>query len=108
MLIHDAPPPEYLYKIVSAEAWEKSSGQKDLVLSPMDDSFIHLATAEQVPRVLQKFWRDDEYVVLRVATSKMAGRLIYERNEGGQNRYYHLYEGRIPLEAVVDREGKGS
>mgnify|MGYP000081177397 CR=1 FL=1 len=94
--------PTYLYKIVSVEDWEKSQGKEYLVTGSIDSSFIHLATEEQVVPVAKKFWEGKSYVVLRVDPKKMIGRLVYETNPGGTTHYYHLYEGKIPIEAVVD------
>jgi hypothetical protein len=36
-----------------------------------------------------------------VDASKLAGRLVKERNPGGTTEYYHLYEGSIPTSAVT-------
>jgi uncharacterized protein (DUF952 family) len=96
--------PEYLYKIVSPEEWEESQRQNQVVKSAMDADFIHLATKEQVPRIAQKFWKGREYLVLKLKTKKLEGRLVLEANPGGENRYYHLYEGKIPLDAVENIE----
>lgn len=96
--------PEYLYKILSLEEWDKSLTQTSLVLAKkIDKGFIHLATEDQLEKVLKKYWSNDpEYVILKVATKDLFGKLIYESNPGGTNKYYHLYEGSIPLHAVVE------
>lgn len=94
--------PKYLYKIVSPEEWQKSKTQKILVTSPIDDNFIHLSTEEQLPHVAQKFWKDKDYIILTLDTKKLVGRLVHESNPGGTTLYYHLYEGEIPLDAVVN------
>lgn len=97
--------PEFLYKIISKEAWEESLQKGKLILSPMDDSFIHLATKEQVPRVCQKFWKGQDPLVLKIDTSKITGRLVLEANPGGSTKFYHLYGGTIPLDAVLEVSG---
>lgn len=94
-------PSQYLYKIVSVEQWNQSQGQQMLVLDAMDAEFIHLASAEQVLHVVEKFWRGRDYVILTLASDKLQGCLILERNPGGSTKYYHLYDGDIPLDAVV-------
>ncbi len=94
--------PEYLYKIVSKEQWQASASENDVILSPMDKDFIHFATEDQLPHVAKKFWNNMDYIVLKVTSDKLIGRLVYETNPGGTTKYYHLYEGRIPLEAVRD------
>jgi len=94
--------PQYLYKIVSPEQWQESLLGSEIVLSPMDKEFIHLSKEDQVSHVVQKFWDNKQYVVLKLSTEKLKGRLTYETNPGGTTQYYHLYEGHIPLDAVVD------
>ncbi|MCH9612390.1 MAG: hypothetical protein S4CHLAM102_08800 [Chlamydiia bacterium] len=95
-------PPKYLYKILSLEAWEKSQKQPNLILPPMDDAFIHLAKEDQVHAILSKFWTNQPHIVLKLRTESLPGRLVYETNPGGTTKYYHLYEGHLPLTAVID------
>jgi uncharacterized protein (DUF952 family) len=93
-----------LYKILSLENWQKSQAQEMLVLSDADAKFVHFSTRDQFERILQKYWSDgSEYVVLKVDSEKLLGRLVLEANPGGVNQYYHLYDGSIPLEAVVEQ-----
>lgn len=94
--------PTYLYIILPKEAWKKSVQEKVLLLGPENKQFIHLATDEQVPPIAEKFFKGIDYVVLKIETKKMLGRLVYETNPGGSNKYFHLYEGSIPLEAIVE------
>lgn len=94
--------PKYLYKIVSLEQWQESLLQNKIVSSSLDMDFIHLAKEDQVTHIVQKFWNNMDHIVLKLASKKLMGRLIYETNFGGTNKYYHLYDGNIPLEAVKD------
>lgn len=94
--------PRYLYKIISKDEWQKSLVQNKIALSPLDDPFIHLAKEDQVAHVVQKFWNNKDHIILKLKTKKIVGRLIYENNPGGSTKYYHLYDGRIPIEAVED------
>lgn len=94
--------PEYLYKIISQEQWQKSLLENKVIGSSIDEEFIHLAKEDQVDHVVKKFWNNMDYIVLRLASKKLVGRLIYEKNPGGSTEYYHLYEGNIPLDAVVE------
>lgn len=94
--------PEHLYKIISFEQWQKSLLQNEVVGSPIDTEFVHLAKEDQLDHVAQKFWNNMDYIVLKLASKKLVGRLIFETNPGGSTQYYHLYEGSIPLDAVVD------
>jgi uncharacterized protein (DUF952 family) len=99
---HENHTPQYLYKIVSPEEWQDSLLKNQVVASPLDKNFIHLATENQVAHVAQKFWKGKSYIILKLDSKRITGRLIYETNPGGTTQYYHLYEGKIPLDAVVD------
>jgi uncharacterized protein (DUF952 family) len=99
--------PKVLYKILSAENWLESQHLGSVKLEDADREFIHLSTEDQLKRIAKKYWSDvPEYVVLKIETAKMQGKLVLEANPGGNNKYYHLYEGSIPLSAVVDCESK--
>jgi adenosine deaminase len=94
--------PKYLYKILTKEAWEESQKSGEIVLSKMDDAFIHFSREDQVDGILDKFFADKDAVVLRVDTSMLEGRLVFECNPGGSTRYYHLYDGCIPFSACCE------
>ncbi|MBS0619842.1 MAG: DUF952 domain-containing protein [Verrucomicrobia bacterium] len=94
--------PPYLYKIVSTQQWEKSKELGYILPAPTDAECIHLATQDQLPHVLEKYWNEQEYLILKVETKSLTGNLIYETNPGGQTKYYHLYQGMIPLDSVAE------
>jgi len=94
--------PHYLYKIVSREEWSQSLQGNALILSPMDDEFIHLAQEDQVDHVAKKFWGGRDFLTLKLDPNKLEGQLVLEANPGGTTLYYHLYDGSIPLEAVSE------
>lgn len=101
--IKDEMPPHYLYKILSIDDWKKSQDMESVKLTDADDDFIHLAKEDQLDRIVRKYWdKVPEYVVLKIDITKLAGKLIFEANPGGENKYYHLYDGSIPLKAVVE------
>lgn len=96
-------PPKLLYKILSLQDWEDSQTSKAIKLSKDDDAFIHFSTEEQLGRILGKYWLDKPaYVVLKVDVQKLPGDLVFETNPGGSAKYYHLYNGSIPLDSVVE------
>lgn len=96
-------PPKFLFKVMSLEDWKQSEGQKNVKLSSMDHDFIHLAEEGQVNKVIEKFWsKEKAFVVIKLDTSKLTGRLVLETNPKGTTKYYHLYDGKIPLDSVVD------
>ncbi len=94
---------KYLYKILSKPNWEASKSKKSVVLSADDDDFIHFSKEDQLQKICSKYWGHiSEYYILKIEIKKLKGRLAYETNPGGTSKYYHLYDGEIPLEAVVD------
>ena len=96
-------PPKYLYKITTMENWTESQERPVLKLLIADDDFIHLATEDQIGRILTKYWSNYcDLVILKLETAKLKGRVEFETNPGGTNKYYHLYNGTIPREAVVE------
>lgn len=95
--------PQYLYKVLSVEEWKESQNDKSVKLGAIDKDFIHLSTEDQLSRIVEKYWGNvKEYVVVKIDTKKLPGKLVYEANPGGTNKYYHLYNATIPLSAVVD------
>jgi uncharacterized protein (DUF952 family) len=96
---------EPLYKIVSVEGWEETQGGDRVILSSDDHHFIHFSTKEQLDRIIAKYWSEAEkFVVLKIDTTRLIGRLVYEANVVGGSRYYHLYEGSIPLNSVIEHK----
>ncbi len=93
--------PQYLYKVLSLDSWEKSQSQAAILLPKDDAKFIHLSKEDQLNRVTEKYWSHvPEYVILKLETAKLPGKLVYEANPGGTSKYYHLYSGSIPLKAI--------
>jgi uncharacterized protein (DUF952 family) len=99
--------PTYLYKVLSMDDWAKSS--ETVHLSSMDADFIHLSTEDQLDKIIEKYWAGvSGYVVLKIETAKLSGKLVLEANPGGTNKYYHLYNGSIPLNAIVESKIKNT
>lgn len=95
--------PQYLYKILSLRHWHATQNQHNVVLPGSDEAFIHLATEDQVERIIAKFWADaPQVVILKIDVQKLIGRLVFESNPGGSTRYYHLYNGFIPLQSILE------
>jgi len=95
--------PQFLYKILSLKDWDASQADVAIKLAKNDERFIHLSKEDQLDRISQKYWANvSEYVVLKIDTTKLPGRLVYEANPGGTSKYYHLYNGSIPMNAIVE------
>lgn len=95
--------PEYLFKILSLDLWNASQNRPFLILSTEDQAFIHLATQDQLDKIIEKYWPNaPHYVVLKVRTKALEGKLALESNPGGTTKYYHLYTGKIPFESITE------
>ena len=95
--------PQYLYKVLSVENWEASQNTDSLKLSMDDNAFIHFSRDDQLERITSKYWsKAFQYIVLKVDTAKLPGKMVFESNPGSTTKYYHLYEGSIPREAVAE------
>lgn len=101
MIQAEEPAPKYLYKVVSTEDWKAS--EQSIKLAPADNDFIHFSREDQLDRIITKYWSDvPEFFVLKIDTEKLPGKLVFEANPGGTAKYYHLYDGSIPVDAVVE------
>ncbi|MBT3393922.1 MAG: DUF952 domain-containing protein [Waddliaceae bacterium] len=92
--------PLYLYKVVTADHWKEISERKEFILTSDDKKFIHLSEEHQLGNVVEKFFAGQNVVVLKIDRDKLKGRLEHESNPGGKNKYFHLYEGCIPFDAI--------
>jgi uncharacterized protein (DUF952 family) len=93
--------PVFLYKIITEENWMTSLENKKLLSEKDDTDFIHLATNEQIPKIASKYFKDKNYIILKLEVKRLHGNLILEANPGGLNLYYHLYDGYIPINSIV-------
>lgn len=93
--------PKELFRVMAVEEWERSQQKAFLEVGEKDKEFIHLATEVQLPRIIEKYWKGRPHVVLKLDTRLFEGRLVLEKNPGGSGLYWHLYDGRIPLCAVI-------
>ena len=76
---------QVLYKVISEKQWADSQQNKVVTLSDMDEGFIHLAKEDQLERIIDKFWDNiPKFVVLKLQTDKLEGKMIYEANPGGE------------------------
>jgi|TARA_B110000495_G_C22995540_1_gene586871 uncharacterized protein (DUF952 family) len=97
-------PDFYVYKILTPVEWQQSQGKEYVVLSAIDQSgeFVHLAEAKNYQDIARRFSGGaTEAIILKLDPNKLAGDLVKEANPGDPTEYYHLYGGRIPMDAVV-------
>lgn len=95
--------PKYLYKVLAYQLWQESLGKEKLVLPEEDSAFIRLHTHEQLARILLKSWAQiPKYMVLKIDPKLLQGELLLEKAPKGSSAYYHLYNGAIPLKAIIE------
>jgi peptide deformylase len=95
--------PKYIYKILSLRNWQATQNSKAIQLSAEDDAFVHFSTEDQLEKIIGKYWADaPQVVILKIDSNKLEGELAFERNAGGTTKYYHLYNGFIPFNSIVE------
>lgn len=99
------PAPKHLFKVVALTQWQASAAQKTVILDPQDIPVIRFLKEDEVSRLLHYWDRTKEpHVLLKIKTGKLPGTLIFEAKLGGSTKYYHLYNGSIPLSAVAEHK----
>ncbi len=95
--------PKHLYKVISLELWQASTDKKNVVLSPDDVPFIRFQKEDELGRLLH-YWSklNVPHVVLKIKANKLEGRLVFEAKLGGSTKQYHLYNGCIPMNALIE------
>jgi uncharacterized protein (DUF952 family) len=64
-----------------------------------------LSTKDQLAGIINKFWENEpKFFVLTLDVKQLSGKLVLESNPGGSNKYYHLYDGFIPVHSVISVE----
>jgi uncharacterized protein (DUF952 family) len=85
-----SPLPKFIYKIVPQDPRPLGSG---LPISSLDrkDGFIHLSTAEQVPKTVARFFGDVNSVyLLKVPYAKVEAKVKWE--DAGAGTFPHIYD----------------
>jgi len=96
--------PENIFHVTRASDWEVALAAGEYRRSTVDrtleeEGFIHLSSAAQVPRTLEKFYRGMEDLVrLTVDPDRLGG--VELRWEGDPEAFPHVY-GPLPVDAVV-------
>lgn len=95
--------PKHLYKVLALELWQASENKQSVVLSPEDAPFIRFQKEDELSRLLH-YWGtlNVPHVVLKIKASKLQGKLVFEAKLGGSTKQYHLYDGCIPMSAIIE------
>ncbi len=99
MATFDAP--EFIYKIVGQDFWEKSQGEQNLPPMPIDeaDGYMHFSTASQLAKTLELYFAGQAgVVILAVEVARLPEALKWEASRGG-DLFPHLYAN-LPMSAI--------
>jgi len=95
-------PLQYLYKVISVNDWNKSQHRQYVHTTPMDNSYSIVSTEDQLQAVIDKSWRGvADFVVLTLDVNKLDHRLIFEMGREKDKINHLVYEGMIPVDAVI-------
>jgi uncharacterized protein (DUF952 family) len=96
--------PDTFYKLLTLEEWTQFEAQGIFYGSPLDlkDGFIHNSTAVQIPSTTERYYAQRKDVVLvKVDSKKVVGEIKLDLAKNGEY-YPHIYNGYIPLGAVLN------
>ncbi len=95
--------PKHLYKVLPFNLWQASEHKQSVLLSSEDVPFIRFQKEDELGRLLH-YWGtlNVPHVVLKIKASKLQGRLVFEAKLGSSTKQYHLYDGCIPMHAIVE------
>ena len=95
--------PQYLYKILSLRNWQATQSRKTAQLSAEDDAFIHFSAQDQLEKIIEKYWADEpQIVILKIDSNKLEGELVFETIPDETSKSYHLYNGFLPFNSIVE------
>jgi uncharacterized protein (DUF952 family) len=95
-----------IYHIVLPEVWEKFKAEKFYEADSLKaEGFIHCSFAEQLEKVLRRYYKDTGRVlILEIETEKLMSKFVDEPSTGGEI-YPHIY-GKINTDAIIGIEEK--
>lgn len=89
----------HLAEPADAQALEKSNVYRAPSLNT--EGFIHCATAEQLPGVIQRYYRSaTSLVLLTINSASLGENLVMENTLGGEEHFPHVYAA-IESSAIV-------
>ena len=92
----------YIYHITTAAGWEQAQIEGAYVAESLAiEGFIHCSTKEQVPGVLERYFKGQSNLVkLTIEKSKVTSPLIFELATSINEVFPHIH-GSIDIAAVV-------
>jgi len=92
---------KFIYKVLTPTQWKSFREAGVFMGSPVDlqDGYIHLSCADQLKGTLDKWYADqDEVVLLQVEANRVQEDLKYEVSRGGAE-FPHLFAA-LPMRAI--------
>lgn len=93
---------ERYFHFVTQKQWDASVSAGIHAPPSLDtEGFVHLSTAEQVARTVERHYRDvRDLLIIELDPERFDADVVFEEGEPGE-RFPHLF-GPVPLVAVVD------
>ena len=93
---------QFLYHITSLPEWNNAQAKGEyLPQSFAEEKFIHCSYSHQILTVANRFYREQNgLVILVIESSTINSSLVEENLEGGTELYPHLYSP-LPINSVV-------
>lgn len=93
-----------LYHVATVEDWEARSATDYRPAGLAGDGFVHCSSADQLPGVLDRYYRGrDDLVLLTIDPGGLTADVVWEDTTGRGERFPHVY-GPLALAAVVGTE----
>ena len=95
--------PAFIYKWLSLTDWDKFVEHAEFKGTGLDlkDGYIHASHQEQCLRTYQKFFSNENAVLLRIDTTKLGSAVVKVEASTSGGKYPHVY-GTLPLTSVVE------
>ncbi len=95
-----------IYHIVHKSKWEAALQQGFYEADSLaSEGFIHMSTKEQVAGVLQRYYKEqNDLLLLHVDETKLTAELKYELASSVNEMFPHLF-GRLNIDAVTEVTG---
>ncbi len=92
-----------IYHVLTTAAWQQAQLQGWYEAPSLHtEGFIHASTQEQVAGVLQRYYSDEQnLLLLHIDETKLTATLQYELAPSVNEMFPHIY-GRLNLDAVAD------
>lgn len=94
--------PTVLYKLITAECWEKSKDSDKIWTDSTDEKFIHFSTEDQWKAIIKTKYANTNWILLTIDTTKLEGTWELEWDKNQTEKWFHLYNGSIPKTAVIE------